>query len=81
MPVVDTKTFWAKVFDANEAKGLTVRVGEWRCAPLGDKWACLNDDGGTWTRGPAGGFATRQDAVDFMAEQLLSTCSVEQHYA
>ena len=80
MPKVDAKTFWNVAFNADEAKGLTVRVGEWRCAPLNDKWACLRDGFG----GPIGRehydghrFNTRQDAVDFMLDRLLSPYQVE----
>ena len=69
MTVVDSKTFWTGAFDADEADGLTVRVGPFRCAPVNEwcvehgKWAVLEDgaeypNGHTWD--------TRQEAVDFM---------------
>ena len=68
MTVVDAKTFWNVAFNNDEAKGLTVRVGAFRCAPLNDKWACLRDG----SEAPYGEtFASRQEAVDFMVDLSL----------
>ena len=69
MTVVNAKTFWNVAWDADEAQGLTVRVGPWRCAPLNDKWGCLKD-GADYPS--ASGFDTRQDAVDFMVDYCLA---------
>jgi len=69
MTVVDAKTFWNVAFNNDEAKGLTVRVGAFRCAPFNDKWICLRD----WAEGPySEPFASRQEAVDFMVERALA---------
>ena len=69
MTKVDAKTFWNVAFNADEAKGLTVRVGAFRCAPFNDKWICLRD----WAEGPySEPFASRQEAVDFMVDRALA---------
>ena len=75
MTVVDSKTFWTGAFDADEADGLTVRVGPFRCAPVGEwcvehgKWAVMLDGAEypnrhTWD--------TRQEAIDFMVEDFFA---------
>ena len=71
-------TNFPEAFDDDEAKGITVRVGEWRTAPLNGRWHCLAD-GYLFPQCKA--YDTRQEAVDFMVDEVLSTCSVEQHYA
>ena len=69
MTVVDAKTFWNVAFNNDEAKGLTVRVGAFRCAPLNEGWACLRDG----SEAPYGEtFASRQEAVDFMVDRALA---------
>ena len=78
-----SKTFmgwgWDVAFDAGEAKGLTDRVGPWRCAPSGGGWACLRDA----TDFPHGeSFATRRDAINWMVDDCLASgfaVSPEQH--
>ena len=69
MTVVDAKAFWTKGFDADEARGITVRVGPWRCAPLNDglHWGCLRD-GAEYPHGTT--FDARQEAVDFMVAEV-----------
>ena len=83
MTKVDSKTCWASMFDADEAEGLTVRVGECRCAPVNAsgkpvRWAVMKD-GAEYPEGK--GFDTRQEAVDWMIDEILSSCTIEQHYA
>mgnify|MGYP006403084435 FL=1 len=69
MTKVDAKTFWTDGFNSDEAKGLTVRVGAFRCAPLNEGWACLRDG----SEAPYGEtFASRQEAVDFMVDRALA---------
>ena len=68
MTVVDSKTFWTGAFDGDEARGLTVRVGPFRCAPVNEKWAVMLDgaeypNGHTWD--------TRQEAIDFMVKDFF----------
>ena len=69
MTVVNAKTFWTDGFNSDEYRGLTVRVGAFRCAPLYDKWACLRD--GFEAPYPET-FASRQEAVDFMVDRALA---------
>ena len=86
-------TNFPEAFDADEAKGITVRVGEWRTAPLGhgvnsageanpepisadypERWGCLRD-GYLFPQFKA--YDTRQEAVDFILDRLLSPYQVE----
>ena len=69
MTVVDAKTFWTDGFNSDEYRGLTVRVGAFRCAPLNEGWACLRDG----FDAPYGEtFASRQEAVNWMVDRALA---------
>ena len=69
MTKVDSKTFWTEAFDADEAEGLTVRVGPFRTAPMNEKWAIMRD-GAEYPPGKV--FDTRQEAIDFMVEDFFA---------
>jgi len=77
MTKVDSKTFWTDGFNSDEAKGLTVRVGAFRCAPLNSagaanpdpRWGCLRD-GFDYPYGES--FASRQEAVNWMVDRALA---------
>jgi len=68
MTVVDSKTFWTGAFDADEAEGLTVRVGPFRCAPVNEKWAVMLD-GAEYPNGEL--YASCQEAIDFMVKDFF----------
>ena len=61
-------TNFPEAFDADEAKGLTVRVGPWRCASLNGRWHCLEDG---YLFPQFKGYDTRQEAVDFMVKTFF----------
>jgi len=74
MTKVDSKTFWTGAFDGDEARGLTVRVGPFRCAPVNEnrgaaEWAVMRD-GAEYPHGHL--FGSRQDAVDWMVDDCLA---------
>ena len=83
MTVVDAKTFWTDGLNSDEAKGITVRVGPFRCAPLNsagaanpdplaeypERWGCLRD-GFDYPYGET--FASRQEAVNWMVDRALA---------
>ena len=71
--------FWTEVFSDDEAQGLTIRVGSWRCTPVEmheDRtiWICLEDsleDGSEEIQGLPS-FETRQGAINWMVDQTLT---------
>jgi hypothetical protein len=56
-------TNFPAAFDADESKGLTIRVGPWRCASINGRWHCLEDG---YLFPQFQGYDTRQEAVNFM---------------
>ena len=71
MTVVNSKTFWTSMFDADEAEGTTIRIGNWRCAPVQASGMpvryAIMEDGADYPDGK--GFDTQQQAVNAMLEK------------
>jgi hypothetical protein len=59
---VDSRTFWADLFNSAEKDGESLRVGEYRSAPINAFWAVLKD-GADYA---AESFESEQLAVDWM---------------
>ena len=76
--------FWTEIFSDDEAQGLTIRVGSWRCTPVEmheDRtiWICLEDslEDGSEHVAPEEiqglpSFETRQGAINWMVDQTLT---------
>jgi hypothetical protein len=67
---VDSRTFWTDLFNSAEKDGETLRVGEYRSAPIGrtdqEFWAVLKDDADY----AAESFKSEQLALDWMVAVL-----------
>ena len=63
---VDSRTFWAGLFNSAEKDGESLRIGEYRSAPINDFWAVLRDDADY----AVDSFKSEQLALDWMVAAL-----------
>lgn len=70
---VTKEVFWNDMFDRAEKDGETLRVGDYRVAPINDFW-CPMKDGASY---PVNAFETQQKALDWMVSTECNKYVVE----
>ena len=65
---VDRRTFWTGIWDKAEQDGETLRVGEYRSAPVGLDWGVLKDN--AEYPNDTGILKSQQAALDWMVETV-----------
>ena len=75
---VDNRTFWTGLFNSAEKDGETLRVGEYRSAPINDFWVVMKDNAeypvvigkGHRIHSATGILESQQEALDWMVETV-----------